>query len=315
MGSLAEITIATNDEALAQRAFARCFDEIDRLDALLTTWTPTSDVSQINQAAGQAPVPVQDDTLNILQRALAFSAQTDGLFDVTVGAFSGLWKFDQDKDGSIPTDAAVKERLALVGYQDVVVDSVKKTAFLRRPGMKITLGGIGKGFAVDRCVGLLREMGLSNFLVQLGGDLYVAGESAPQTPWRVGVREPRGADGETFAAFSVKDRSFSTSGDYERFVIKDGARYHHILDPRTGYPAAQSMSATVSVKDATTAEGLSKAFFLWGPDVTKQKIEAGLFDDVGAVVVSRDGQVYVTPSLKDGPIGKELSMKAPKVGP
>jgi thiamine biosynthesis lipoprotein len=311
MGSLAEITIATDDEALAKKSFDVCFAEMQRLDMLLTTWVETSDTSKINAAAGVAPVAVQPDTFFILKEALSFSTMTEGLFDVTVGAFSGLWKFDQDKDGTLPTKEQVEERLALVGYRDLLLDEAKQTAFLQRPKMRITLGGIGKGFAVDRCVEMFRKSGLKNFLVQSGGDLYVAGEKAPGKPWRVGIRDPRGPEDAVFASFEIRDRSFSTSGDYERFVLRDGVRYHHILDPRTGFPAEASMSATVSAKDATTAEGLSKAFFLWGPEITKQKIESGIFGDVGAVVVDRKGHVYITEKLRTGEIGKEVFINKP----
>ena len=315
MGSLADLTIVTDDEALAQRSFSDCFAEMKRLDALLTTWVETSDASRLNAAAGKAPVTLSPETLALLQRGLAFSEQTGGLFDVTVGAFSGLWKFDQDKDGSIPSREAVQERLRLVGYKDLLVDAAAGTAFLQREKMRITLGGLGKGYAVDRCVAMFRARGLQNFLVQAGGDLYVAGEKAPGAPWRVGIRDPRGPETDSFASFSVRDRSFSTSGDYERFVLIDGVRYHHILDPRTGFPAEASMSATVSARDATTAEGLSKAFFLWGPALTKEKIETGAFGEVGAVVVSRSGEVYVTPSLRDGSLGAEVFLRPPTLGP
>jgi FAD:protein FMN transferase len=315
MGSLADLTIVSSDEALVQQSFTDCFAEMTRLDALLTTWTETSDTSKLNAAAGKAPIKVSAETLEILQRALTFSQQTDGLFDVTVGAFSGLWKFDQDKDGSIPSKEAVQERLRLVGYQDLRVDSAAGTASLQREKMRVTLGGIGKGYAVDRCVAMFRQRGLQNFLVQAGGDLYVAGEKAPGSPWKVGIRDPRGKEEDTFASFSVRDRSFSTSGDYERFVLIDGVRYHHILDPRTGFPAEASMSATVSAKDATTAEGLSKAFFLWGPALTKQKIDAGVFGEIGAVVVSRSGEIYMTPALRDGTLGTEIFLRPPTIAP
>jgi thiamine biosynthesis lipoprotein len=305
MGSRIDLSIVTADQEAAKTAFTQCQQEIKRLEGLWSTWIPSSEVSQINAAAGKQPVSVSPETFKILQRSLAASQQTQGLFDITVGAFSGVWKFDQDRDGTLPDTVLVQERLDLVSYQDLVLDPVQRTAFLKRPNMKINLGGIGKGAVVDHCSNLFQQQGFSDFLVQAGGDLYVSGKKG-QTPWKVGVRDPRGAEDQTIASFSLQNRSCSTSGDYERFVIRDGKRYHHILDPRTGYPATQSMSVTVSARDAITAEGLSKAFFILGPTETQKRLEAGEFPDIGVLIIGTDGSRYLSPSMRSGPLATLL---------
>ena len=181
----------------------------------------------------------------MIERALDVSKRSGGVFDITVEAFHGLWKFDEDMDGSLPDPAEVKKRLAKIGWQGRRRRQEAKTVFLKRKGMAITLGGIAKGYAVDKCVALLKKRGFTDFMVQAGGDMYVAG-SKGREPWIVGIRDPRGPRDAMFALAPIKDHSFSTSGDYERGFVKDGVRYHHILDPRTGQPAtrrARSRSA------------------------------------------------------------------------
>ena len=241
MGTSVSVWFWTDREADAAKAAEAMFAEIKRLDKEMTTWLPDSDLSKINAAAGDKPVKVSDETIAVIARALDVSKRSGGVFDITVQAFHGLWKFDEDMDGSLPDQAEVKKRLALIGWKDVILDKAKKTVFLKRKGMAITLGGIAKGYAVDKCVALLKARGFTDFMVQAGGDMYVAG-SKGKDPWVVGIRDPRGPKDSMFAIAPIKNHSFSTSGDYERGFVKDGVRYHHILDPRTGQPAHASRS-------------------------------------------------------------------------
>lgn len=295
MGTTDHITAWAQDDKTAVAAIDAAFVEIDRIDKLMTTWSPDSDIARINASAGERPVLVSDEVIGLLQRALEVSEQSEGAFDITVGSFSGVWKFDQDNDGTIPAEATVAERRKLVDYHDVVIDVKRRTVFLKRKGQRITLGGIAKGYAVDRAVALLRARGLVDFIVQAGGDMFVSGKKGDRH-WRVGIRDPRAQRESYFAMAEVEDHSFSTSGDYERFVIKDGKRYHHIIDPRTGYPADKCRSVTIMAKDATTAEGLSKMIFIWGPEKGIAAIEK--MKDVEAVVVGADNKVTVSKGLQ-----------------
>ena len=231
----------------------------------------------------------------ILSRSLDDSRLSNGAFDITVGSFAGVWKFDEDNDGTIPPPELVAERKKLVSWKDLVVDPVRHTARLRRKGQKITLGGIAKGYSVDKAVAILRKHGLVDFIVQAGGDMYCAGKRGERR-WRVGIRDPRGPRDSFFALAEVEDRTFSTSGDYERFTIKDGRRYHHIIDPATGYPAAGVRSVTIMAKDGLTAEGLSKIVFIWGAERGMKLIES--LPDVDAVVVDAKNHVTVSKGLK-----------------
>jgi thiamine biosynthesis lipoprotein len=294
MGTLVDLTLWTDDAAGAQAAAQAVFEEFHRLDQLMSNWVETSDVSRINAAAGVKPVPVSDETMRIIVLSQKVARKTGGAFDITVGAYRGVWKFDQDLDGTLPAAGDVAARRKLTGYRDVVADPVRHTVKLRRKGMAITLGGIAKGYAVDRAAAILRDRGLANFIVQAGGDLFVSGTKGDQK-WRVGIRDPRGARDATFALTELENRTFSTSGDYERGFVRDGRRYHHILDPRTGYPTQGCRSVTVIAKDGLTADAWDTALFVLGAERGLKLAEK--LPDIQAVFVDSKNHVKVTPGL------------------
>jgi thiamine biosynthesis lipoprotein len=295
MGTRVTVSLWTESETEAVRAAALVFDEFRRIDALMTTWREDSDVSRINAAAGGPPVVVSREVVTVIQRAQEVARATGGAFDITVGAYRGLWKFDEDKDGTIPDPAAVAARLPLVSYRDIRVNVARSAVQLRRKGMSITLGGIAKGYAVDRAVRLLHEQGFTDFLLQAGGDLYVSGRRGDR-PWRVGIRDPRGDASTPFAVVELEDRTFSTSGDYERSVIVDGVRYHHILDPATGRPAMRCRSVTVMTGDAFTADAWDTALFVLGVEKGMALVEKR--PDLEAVFVDAQNQVHVSSGLR-----------------
>ncbi|HRC56989.1 MAG TPA: FAD:protein FMN transferase, partial [Kofleriaceae bacterium] len=295
MGTVVQLTFWHDDEAAAASAAQAVFEEMKRLDRMMTTWLPDSEVSQINSAAGATAIKVSPETFAVIERALEISRRSGGVFDITVGSFRGLWKFDEDMDGTLPASAEVLARRKLVAWRDVVLDKKQRTVKLRRKGMSITLGGIAKGYAVDRCVELLHQAGFADFIFQAGGDLYVSGKKDTQ-PWVVGIRDPRGARDAMFALAPIEDHAFSTSGDYERGFVKDGVRYHHILDPRTAFPAKASRSVTVMAKDAFTADAWSKVLFILGWKRAMPIVEQ--LGDFEAVFVDPDNNVHVSSGLR-----------------
>jgi len=295
MGTELRLTAWTADEPGAVAAFDSVFQEVDRLEGLLSTWREHSDIQRLNTAAGKHPVPVGTELRNVLGTARQVSEWTGGKFDVTFGVLSGLWKFDyQNQDATIPERNEVVRRLRLINYRDLVVNERAGTAFLRREGMVVNLGGIGKGYAVDRARDTLRERGFRDFMVQFGGDMYVAGHSGDR-PWRLGIQDPRGPADRIFAAMDVSESTFSTSGDYARFFIKDGRRYHHILDPATGEPAEGCRSVTIMTGSATVADGLSTGVFILGPEAGMALIER--LPGVEGVIVSAKNAVLVSSGL------------------
>ena len=297
MGTEVTVTTWTADETGATAAFEAVFAEFDRLDALMSVWREGSDVTRLNAAAGEHPVAVAPEVREVLAVARQVSEWTGGTFDVTFGALAGLWKFDnQDKDNSIPDRRDVLARLPLINYRDVELDEHAGTAYLKRKGMRAHLGGIGKGYAVDRAVAILRARGLTDFMVQAGGDLYVAGRRGDR-PWRLGIRDPRGAADKSFAALDLTDGTFSTSGDYERFFIADGRRYHHILDLSIGEPARGCRSVTLVTERAVIADALAKGVFVLGPDKGMALIER--LPKVEGVIVSAKNEVLISSGLKN----------------
>ncbi|MEQ1580177.1 MAG: FAD:protein FMN transferase [Steroidobacteraceae bacterium] len=296
MGSSVTVTVWTPDEPAAEAAIAEVFQEFERLENLMSVWREGSDVLRLNTAAGKGPVKLSPEVIEVLGLARHYSELSGGKFDVTFGPLSGLWRFDHDQDNVIPDPAAIAARLPLIGWKDLLVDAVAGTAELRRAGMSVHLGGIGKGYAVDHAVAILRRHGFENFLIQSGGDMYVGGH--PQRPaWRLGIQDPRGPEDTPFAVLDLTNATFSTSGDYERFFMKDGRRYHHILDPGSGTPAMASRSVTIVTSRAVDADALSTAVFILGPEAGMALIEQ--LPDVEGVIVGARNEVRVSSGLKD----------------
>jgi FAD:protein FMN transferase len=296
MGSALRLSAWTADAPAAERAFDAVFTEFDRLDALMSVWKPGSEIERLNAAAGDHPVPAGPDVRAVLHTAAQVSEWTGGKFDVTFGVLSGKWRFDHDQDNRVPDRNEVRALLPLIDYRSLVVDDAAGTVFLRKKGMRAHLGGIGKGYAIDRGVELFRARGLNNFMIQAGGDMFVSGVKDGQ-PWRLGIQDPRGPGGTIFATIDLTNSTFSTSGDYERFFVKDGRRYHHIIDPATGEPSqAGCRSVTILAASAVIADGLSTGVFLLGPDKGMALVQR--LPDVDAVIVTSANDVLMTPRLK-----------------
>ncbi|MDX2021482.1 MAG: FAD:protein FMN transferase [Deltaproteobacteria bacterium] len=295
MGTLCTIKVYASDEAKAKAAIDQALEEMARLEGLMTTWREDSEVSRINAAAGANPVAVSPETFAVIKESQRISELTEGAFDLTVGAFKGLWKFDEDNDGSLPTPAQVRARKALVNYRDIVLDAQARTVMLRRPGQRITLGGVAKGFAVDGAVAVLRKAGFSDFIVQAGGDLFAGGQRGDRA-WRVGIQDPRGPHGQIIYKVELHNQAFNTSGDYERFIMKNGKRYHHILDARTGFPAQGIRSVTLLAPSAFVADLMDTALLIVG--VPKAMSILAATPDVQGVIVDAKNVVHISPGLQ-----------------
>jgi thiamine biosynthesis lipoprotein len=307
MGSQLTLTAFTRSATDTDAAFDAVLAEFERLDAVLSVWRPGSDVLRINAAAGERPVAVGRDALAALLTARQVSDWTHGKFDVTFGALTDVWRFDHDQDGRVPTADEIARRRPLIGYSALQIDEAAGTAFLSRPGMRIHLGGIGKGYAVERAARLLHERGVHDFMIQSGGDLYVAGLREGR-PWRLGIADPRQPT-RVFGTLEVHDGTLSTSGDYERSFVKDGVRYHHLLDPDTGMPARGCRSVTIVASRPAIADGLSTGVFILGPSEGMALVER--LPDVEAVIVTDRNDVLVSSGL----MGTFQQIEAPTDGP
>ncbi|MDB4965254.1 MAG: thiamine biosynthesis protein [Myxococcales bacterium] len=296
MGTEISFAVLATDEERAARAIDDAFAEIKRLENMMTTWRDDSEVSRINHEAGVAPVVVSPETLEVIEASQKASKLSGGAFDITFYAMHGLWKFDDDLEAKVPPADQIKKRLPLIDYRKLIVDHQKRTVFLSKKGMGINLGGIAKGYAVDRAVDVLRKAGFSDAIVQAGGDLMCSGSKNGQ-PWVTGIRDPRAERSAVFAKMMLENHAFSTAGDYERFFILDGKRYHHIIDPRTGYPATRSRSVTIYAPNALLADAVDDAVFILGWQKGFEMIDK--LDDVGAVVVDDKGKVHVSKRVQE----------------
>ncbi len=290
MGVRTEIQVFLADEKAGRAAIAAAFAEIRRIEDLLTEWKPNSDVSRLNRAAGKAPVVITAETSQVLARGKEVSEVSGGAFALTWGALASLWDFRGER--TVPAESRVRERLALVDDTKLVLDKDARSAFLREDGMAVGVGGLAKGYAVHRALGVLEKAGASNALVFVGGDIGVIGRKGDE-PWVVGIQDPRATG--FFAVLPIGDASIATTGDYEQFFETGGKRYHHILDPRTGWPADACRSATVIAGDAVTAEALSTAVFVLGPAAGMELIER--MKGVEAVVVDANNEVTLSSGL------------------
>lgn len=311
MSTEVTFSIWTADRAAAERAFDAAYAEALRIERLMTDWEhpgePDSEIIRINKAAGKEAIQVSAETLSVIQTALEMSRRSGGAFDITFAAMRGLWKFDEDLDKVIPPPAEIARRRRLINWRDVLLDAKAGTVKLRRAGMRIGLGGIAKGYAVDRCAAVIRGQGFRDFMVQAGGDLYVAGRKGAAN-WMVGVRDPRGGPRDVIARMPIEDHAFSTAGDYERAFILAGKRYHHIIDPKTGYPATAARGVTIFAPTALIADALDDAVFILGPK--KGLALVASYPDCAAVIVDRENKVWTSKSLE----GKLQRTAAPTDG-
>ena len=287
--------MATRIEILLPARFAseaeRVFAIFRRVDQHMSEWKESSPLSALNRAAGRHPVHVPANLRALIARGIDLGRRTDGAFDITWAALWGLWDFTATPV-RLPEVQAIARRIALVDYRQIIIDERAGTIYLKRPGMKIGLGAIAKGYALDRSVEYLRRIGVRRFLLSAGGQVYAGGDRHGR-PWRIGIRDPRGAAGDHFAVLRVRNASVSTSGDYERFIEVKGKRYHHILDPRTGRPSHGVRSATVIGKDATLADALSTALMVMGPERGLAVVER--HRGFECVLVDDAGRLHTTP--------------------
>ena len=295
MGSVFRIN-AVSTPQIAEPALRAAFAEIARLEDALSEWREGSQISQINAMAGVRPVEVGPDVMRVVQAGVDVSRWSEGAFDLSWAALRGLYSFPPHEE-RVPTAAQLREKLPLVDYRDIVIDAEASTVFLRREGMAIGTGSIGKGYALDRAGEILREAGINDYMIFGGGQVQVHGQRGDRD-WRVGIQHPRERGANSyFAALEATDASISTSGDYEHAFIRDGRRYHHILDLETGVPVDVSMSVTLIAPSGLYADALSTAVFALGAERGMRMLREVVPEEHRAEVVVVDGgcRLHMTP--------------------
>lgn len=301
MYTIVSISVVSSSEDEAKKAIEASFTELDRIAALLNYYSDKSEISAINRNAGKQPVTVSKDTLEILEKAVYTSAMTEGAFDVTVGPLVRLWDL---KKQIIPDQVSIERMKSTVGYKNIVIDKDASTVFLKKEGAEIDLGGIIKGYAVDKVVEVLGHNHITSGVIAVGGEIRTLGLKPDKSPWLIGVQNPRAKSekDQVFATLALSNKALSTSGDYIRYFEKDGVRYHHLLDPETGRPSHQCGSTTIIASDNTTTDGFSKLFIL-GPEkglaIAKKLGFDVLYIDCRGGVAMTDGLKGII-SLSDG---------------
>jgi len=294
MGTLVEITVSHSDPELIQTVTTQAFDEMARIEQLMSTYIPDSEISRINRAAGKKAIAVSPEVEEVLREGIYWSEQSGGAFDITVEPLVQLWDFDGEKE-IIPGESTIRKTATLVNYRNIEIKD--RTVRLKRRGMAINVGGLAKGYAVDRAISILRSR-VSNGIVNAGGDLFAFGQKSKQNSWTIGLQHPRKPQ-DLLAAFAVKNQAVATSGDYQRYFIKDGIRYHHIFDPQTGRPARLMISATIITTEVMDADALATAVFVMGPDKAIEWVDS--MENVEAMLVLVDESIRYSKHFRDQP--------------
>lgn len=280
----------------SRKAVSAAADRVMDIHSRMSAYEEESDVALINSSAGLSPQEIHPDTYALLERSLRFSELTDGAFDVTVRPLTSLWGIGKKKD-YIPDKNEVAAALKLVGYRDLLLDKGRCTAFLRKPGMSVDLGGIAKGYAADEASRILREHGIESALVNLGGNIAAVGLREDGQPWQIGIQNPLSARGGSLGTLEARDKTVVTSGSNERFFVKAGVRYHHILDPRTGYPAGSGLLSVTAVCGCSAdADALTTALFVSGTAGAMKLLGSS---DAQAVFVTESGDIFLTEGLRN----------------
>ena len=293
MGTLVFVTGVAPSEEVAKEAVAAGLAEIRRIEHLMSTWIPTSELSKVNVAAGKHPVQVGPENIEVLKASLRMAALTEGGFNIAVGPAVDAWNVSQE--GRIPSQEELEAVQPLTLLSQIDLNQRTGAVFLKREGMKIDVGGIGKGFTADLVVEVMKASGATAGVVALSGDIKTFGRLPDQERFVFGIQHPRKEQGHILGRIELENEAVSTAGDYQRFVMKDGIRYHHILDPATLQPARGCQSVTIIAKDGVIADGLDTGIFVMGPEKGMALIQS--LPNVEGVIVNAQGELMISPGL------------------
>jgi thiamine biosynthesis lipoprotein len=294
MGGRFDITIVANDSVSAEKNIDTVIAEITRIENLISDWKPDSQVSEVNQNAGIRPVKVDKEVFELTQRAIRFSEVTNGGFDISFAAMDKIWKFDGSMT-AMPSAEAIQKSVEKVGYKNIILDSVQSTIFLKLKGMKIGFGALGEGYATDKCRDMMLAKGIKAGIINGSGDMSTWGKQPNGKPWNIGITNPFYPE-KLLAVVPLKQDAVTTSGSYEKFVIFNGKRYSHIINPATGYPATGLCSVTVFGPNAETANGLSTSLMVLGK--TGGLLLLNKYPDYSCVMITDDGKVVKSKNFR-----------------
>lgn len=291
LGSPFEITVVAKDSVEAKKYTDLAIAEVKRIENQISDWIPTTQISLVNKNAGIQAVKVDSEVFDLVERAIKISEITDGAFDISYASMDKIWKFDGSMT-TMPSEEAIKKSVSKIGYKNIVLDKTNQTVFLKKEGMKLGLGGIGQGYIADKVKDLLLANGCKSGIVNVSGDINAWGRQSNHEPWTVGIINPMNKN-KVFATFPLENSAVETSGSYEKYVVFNGIRYSHIIDPRTGYPAQGVVSVSVFAKQTEIADALATGIFVLGVEVgldlvnQLKGIECIIVDDKGKIHSSK----------------------------
>ena len=294
MGNQFEISVVAGNQLWATVRINAAIAEIKRIETLLTTYNEGSETSLINRHAGIAPVKVSSETFNLIQRSIRISDLTQGAFDITYGSIDkGLWNFDTRMQ-ALPDKETAAAMVRLINYRNIILDSEATTVFLKEKGMRIGFGGIGKGYAAEMAKKIMQQMGVQSGVVNASGDLATWGLQPDGNEWTIGIADP-GNRGKLFSFIKVTGLSVATSGNYEKFILIDGKKYSHTINPRTGLPVTGIKSVTVITKNAEIADAMATPVTIMG-------VKAGLslinqIKDIEVIIVDDEDKLYTSNNI------------------
>lgn len=295
MGNHFEISVVSNDETWAGLRIDEGVHEIQRIEKLLTTFNEESETSLINRYAGMSPVKVSRETFDLIERSLRISRITQGSFDISYGSIDKrLWNFDTNMK-ALPDKETAKKMVRLINYRNIILDDENCTIFLKEKGMRIGFGGIGKGYAAERARYIMKLAGVESGIVNASGDLTTWGLQPNGNPWTIGIANPNSSN-ELFSYINVTNMAVATSGNYEKFVMIDGKKYSHTIDPRTGLPVSGIKSVTIITLNAEIADAMATPVMIMG-------IKAGMhlinqMKDIEAIVIDDNNTVYASDNIR-----------------
>jgi FAD:protein FMN transferase len=289
MGNRFQISAVASKKAFADKCIGAAIHEIQRIEKLLTTYNDDSETALINKNAGIEPVSVSTETFNIIERSIRISGITQGAFDITYGSVDKrLWNFDSNMK-ELPDKETARKMVRLINYRNILLNKEKSTVFLKESGMRIGFGGIGKGYAAEKAKQVMKEMGIESGIVNASGDLATWGYQPNGKPWTIGIVDPN-AKVKVFSYLNITDMAIATSGNYEKYIIVNGKKYSHTINPRTGLPVRGIKSVTIISPNAEIADAMTTPVMIMG-------IKAGLdminqIRDIEAIIIDDDDKIY-----------------------
>jgi FAD:protein FMN transferase len=295
MGNRFEISVAHSDQVFAGECINAAVAEIQRIEKLLTTFSEESQTNLINRNAGIRPVSVDKEVFDLIERSVKISQLTQGAFDITYGSIDKtLWNFDRNMT-SLPDPVTAKKLVHLINYRNIILDKTNYSVFLKERGMRIGFGGIGKGYAAEKAKHLLISKDINSGIVNAAGDLTAWGNQPNGEPWTIGIAAPENPHHHPFSTLNITDTSIATSGNYEKFVVIDGKKYSHTIDPKTGYPVSGIKSATIICPNAEIADAMATPVMVMG-------IKAGLdlinqVNNIACIIIDEDDRIHTSNNI------------------